>query len=1217
MFKVVRVGFVLVWGLLASSGWGQTCNANLVQGNSFVIRLGGDRIGGLQRTPNASYTLQELRWYDGSWPAIGPSLLALTGYEQIFLNCSAAFPRSFQLPAGWNFLADQLGTSSRNPVIGDLIGDGTLFAIGANDESGDAMDVVIANPDGTVKSSTILPTGLNPANFLVGDFNGDGKRDLLVVNFGDGQSNNGQVTVYLSNGDGTLKPGISSPAGIGPGSAAALDFNKDGMLDVVVANFSGTVSYLKGNGDGTFAAPIPYSTGIQAISVAAADLNNDGNADLVVGDASGSNTAGKLVVLLGNGDGTFNPATTIASNLTPTGVAIGDLNHDGKPDLALTDWNSGILTVMLGDGMGGFSLGGRYLAIPGSLFVTDFDGDGNLDVVIAAGHPDGLSAQVAAPAMMVLFGKGDGTLIGAPAYATGSLTANVPNSLAAADFNGDSKLDLIVTANNSKDLWVLLGSGGGAFQTPTRIASPSSSVWPGAVVAANLTPGGNQDVIFADQAGSNVWVLLGNGTGTFQPPLSYTIGGVYPSSIAVGDFNGDHQLDLVVAYSGGVAVLLGNGTGGFLAPTPLNGGANPQAVAVGDFNQDGKLDFAVVNQGAGGADNGGVLIFLGQGNGSFLPPVSYPAGVGPASLAVGDLNNDGLPDLVVGTGNGQFGYVLTVLLGNASHTFTAVPGTFSTDFNPQSIALADLNGDGNLDVSVAHCCGTSLEVGYFLGNGNGTLQAEATAPTPAIAAQAVLAADFEGNGKKDLAVAVGQNGFPSYVSILRQFSMAQVSIQTVPAGLSFSVDGGPTQTISAVSLPPGTYTIAVAATQPGQAGSQYVFQSWSDGGAISHTITVSGSPITLTATYKTQYQLTISASPAAGGAVTPASNFFDADSVQPISAAVNSGYTFAGWTGSVASASSASTSVTMSASETVVANFSALASITIQTTPPGLQFTVDGGGVQTAPQTLTLSQGSHTISVATTQAGAAGTQYVFTNWSDSGAASHSINVTAAAAIYTAAFQTQFQLTISASPAGAGTVTPPSGFFNANSVTPIAAAANSGYAFGGWTGSVASAGSASTGVTMSAPETVVANFSSLTGITIQTSPPGLQFTVDGGAAQTSPETLDLSQGPHTLAAVTTQPGAAGTQYVFASWSDGGAASHSITVTSSAATFTASFTTQYQLTMTASPAAGGTVTPPSGTYYNAGVVNRSPRLPAAATRSRDGPAASPVPTASRLP
>jgi hypothetical protein len=150
--------------------------------------------------------------------------------------------------------------------------------------------------------------------------------------------------------------------------------------------------------------------------------------------------------------------------------------------------------------------------------------------------------------------------------------------------------------------------------------------------------------------------------------------------------------------------------------------------------------------------------------------------------------------------------------------------------------------------------------------------------------------------------------------------------------------------------------------------------------------------------------------------------------------------------------------------------------VTIQTNPPGLEFSVDGSA-QTAPQTLHLSQGPHTIAVMTTQPGSAGTQYVFTGWSDSGAAAHSIGVSSSPATYTASFKAQYQLTISASPAGGGSVTPPSGaFYDGGTAVPVAATASSGYSFTSWTGPVASATSASTTVTMNVPQTLTANFS---------------------------------------------------------------------------------------------------------------------------------------------
>ena len=519
-------------------------------------------------------------------------------------------------------------------------------------------------------------------------------------------------------------------------------------------------------------------------------------------------------------------------------------------------------------------------------------------------------------------------------------------------------------------------------------------------------------------------------------------------------------------------------------------------------------------------------------------------------------------------------------------------------------------------ITVAQPCGASC--GYSLSPtgssptsaaGQGSVTVTCSAQTCAWTAASnvpwiTVAANSGGTGNGSVTYSVAANTGAARVGTLtiagqtftvNQGAAAAITIQTVPAGLQFTVDGGAVQTApETIGLSAGTHTLAVAATQTGaggaSSGTQYVFTSWSDGGGASDTITVGSSTATYTATFQTQYQLTISASPAAGGTVTPMSGgFYDAGSAVPIAATPASGYQFNGWTGNIASSASASTTVTMSAPETVVGNFSSLSGITIQTSPPGLQFSVDSGTLQTAPETLMLSQGSHTIAVAATQAGGAGTQYVFTSWSDGGAISHTITVGSSSAAYTATFQTQYQLTISASPASGGTVTPASGgFYDAASTVAITAAPASGYQFSSWTGSVASGASASTTVTMSAPETVVANFSSLSGITIQTSPPGLQFSVDGGTLQTAPETLTLSQGSHTIAVAATQAGGAGTQYVFTSWSDGGAISHAITVGSSTATYTATFQTQYQLTISGLPAAGGTVTPPSGSFYNAATV-----------------------------
>ncbi len=445
---------------------------------------------------------------------------------------------------------------------------------------------------------------------------------------------------------------------------------------------------------------------------------------------------------------------------------------------------------------------------------------------------------------------------------------------------------------------------------------------------------------------------------------------------------------------------------------------------------------------------------------------------------------------------------IAVSAGAPQSTLTTTP--FNVDLAAE---VEDANGSGVPNITVTFTAPASGPSGTFAG---GSLTGTAITNASGIA----MAPVFTANGTAGGPYVVTASSLVTTPAnfLLTNDPGTSVTLQTSPPGLQVSIDGGALAAPAPLTVLLRTGSGHTIATQSPQAGtgSQFVWQNWSDGLAVSHAITVPAATVTYTATFKAQYQLSISASPAAGGAVTPATGvFYDAGTVVPISAMANSGYTFTGWSGNVANAGSASTTVAMSAAETVVANFAQMTSITFHTSPSGLQFSVDGGAALTAPQTLSLQQGPHTIAVATPQAGGAGTQSVFTGWSDAGAASHSINVSGSSATYTATFKTQYQLTTSASPAAGGTVTPPSGtFYDAATVVPITATANSGFTFNNWSGTVANANAASTTVTMSAPESLVANFSSLTGITIQTNPPGVQFTVDGQTAQTAPQTLNL-------------------------------------------------------------------------------------------------------------
>jgi hypothetical protein len=319
------------------------------------------------------------------------------------------------------------------------------------------------------------------------------------------------------------------------------DFNGDGNPDLVSCNGS-QIIILLGNGDGTFHAipAISNPQGISPIFLAAADLNNDGKTDLV-GFASVNPLDNQLVTLLGNGDGTFqspvlSPASIEHQRLSAS-LALGDFNADGRIDLAVTFPNSGI--------------GG---------------GPGDLEIFL---------------------GNGDGTLQGAIVYPLSSLVPSHPNGLAVADFNRDGKLDLVVSDSGTDTVSILLGNGDGSFHTPTTIAAGG-----GQLATADLNGDGKSDLIVTGSASASVF--LGNGDGTFGTVANFPT----PSTTAaaqqiLADLNGDGKLDLIVSIDLGISILLGNGDGTFQpqADFPLSTGTPKLAVA--DFNQDGKLDLAI------------------------------------------------------------------------------------------------------------------------------------------------------------------------------------------------------------------------------------------------------------------------------------------------------------------------------------------------------------------------------------------------------------------------------------------------------------------------------------------------------------------------------------------------------------------------------------------------------------------------------------------------
>ncbi|MBL8216995.1 MAG: S-layer homology domain-containing protein [Bryobacterales bacterium] len=429
-----------------------------------------------------------------------------------------------------------------------------------------------------------------------------------------------------------------------------------------------------------------------------------------------------------------------------------------------------------------------------------------------------------------------------------------------------------------------------------------------------------------------------------------------------------------------------------------------------------------------------------------------------------------------------------------------------------------------------------------------------------------------------------------------------VTITSSPTGRTLTVDGSSCTSPCSRSWTSGSSHIIEAATQTASSGNiRYTFTSWSNGGSPSQTVSPS-STTTYTANFSTQYRFNLTANPSAGGTinVSPSSGdgYYAAGSYT-FTAAPNSGYQFTNWSGGLGTGTTNPRTITVSASLTAGANFTATTSnvtITLATNPSGLQLTVDGSACTTPCARTWAANSTHTVAAASTQTGT-GTRYTFQSWSQGGNASQNLTIGSSTATYTANYATAYQLTTTASPAGGGVVnvspTSPDGYFAAGTTVQLTAAPNSGYQFLSWSGT--QGGSSNPfAFSIGQPSTVIANFNSTAvSITLQTSPSGLPLIVDGQTVQT-PYSPPWSAGStHTVSAPSTTP-SGGTRYQFVSWSNGG--SQTQTITAGPGTLTATFQTQYLLTRLTSGNGSVTASPtsPDG-YYGAGTSVQLTAIP----------------------
>ncbi|HEX6186862.1 MAG TPA: VCBS repeat-containing protein [Pyrinomonadaceae bacterium] len=545
------------------------------------------------------------------------------------------------------------------------------------------VSVFIGQGAGGFSGPTVfeLAPSYAPDELGVADVNGDNKLDLLVA-----QRNGGGIARLFGDGTGNFSLSYLTVTGFNITMTFKIaDFNNDNKADIISASGAGNdVNLMLGNGNGEFPTKIELPN-LSAQDLVVGDFNLDGKSDFAVARRSG------VAIMLGNGDGTF-ARRDYAAGAEPSALTLDDFNNDAKPDLLVLNSQSNDFSILIGDGLGKFSAARTYSpqdpSSPTGIVTADFNGDGQQDFAVAS---------LTSPRILVFMANGQGEFAPTVVY---NVHPILPKSLAVADFNTDGKLDLAFLHGSDfsgKPIGILRGNGDGTFlPVISFVALVSLPTW---LTAGDLNNDGRPDLCIL--AGDRLYTLINNGinftTGSgFSVTQNIQVGvGNFSTHIRVADLNGDGKADMLVPVTELLHQRLwigfGDGNGGITSSTTISF-ASIQSVDVGDFNQDGKPDLAVTGGFAIG--QGGVLIFMGDGNGGFTFREGIAAGSG--WVEKGDFNGDGKLDLVAGGLS-----AVSVLSGLGTGSFS-VATNYGVGVDPKYLATGDFNGDGKSDIAAAN-----------------------------------------------------------------------------------------------------------------------------------------------------------------------------------------------------------------------------------------------------------------------------------------------------------------------------------------------------------------------------------------------------------------------------------------------------------------------------------------------------------------------------------